>query len=240
MYLCRLVLWKQLFIIVLFIYLCRLLLRKEYNLSENKRYRNHNMLNLLVVRQVPLLLFVTDVWEVSASRSFCTNLFQCLVKLFCLFLLGILKIIIFLAQFVFFFAHFRNDVVWRLWDLGWRAIFIHNSAFFFSLLFPFFSSFSLFWNLFVLVFNKFATQSKADSSSVYPMERKFAWRAANSFFKFPSNFLHSHKIFPFICRETFLSSLFTNGAILCISKGWTRGSTSSERPPGSNHLQSQC
>ena len=61
-YLCRLGLWKQLFIIVLFIYLCRLLLRKEYfNLSGNKRYRNHNTLNLLDVRQVPLLLFVKDV-----------------------------------------------------------------------------------------------------------------------------------------------------------------------------------
>ena len=82
--------------------------------------------------------------------------------------------------------------------------------------------------LFVLVFNKLATRSKADSSSVYPMERKFAWRAENSFFKFPSNFFHSYKIFPFICREKFLSSPFTNGATICISKGWTRGSTSSE------------
>ena len=71
------------------------------------------------------------------------------------------------------------------------------------------------------------TRSKADSSSVYPMERKFAWRAANSFFKFPSNFFH--KIFPFICREKFLSSPFTNGATICISKGWTRGSMSSEK-----------
>ena len=74
-----------------------------------------------------------------------------------------------------------------------------------------------------------ATRSKADCSSVYPTERKFAWRAANSFFKFPYNFFHSHKIFPFICREKFLSSPFTNGATICISKGWTRGSTSSEK-----------
>ena len=64
------------------------------------------------------------------------------------------------------------------------------------------------------------TRSEADSSSVYPMERKFAWRAANSFFKFPSNFFHPFKIFPFICREKFLSSPFTNGATICISKGW--------------------
>ena len=112
---------------------------------------------------------------------------------------------------------------------GWRAIFIHDSVFFFSLLFSFFSSFSFFWNLFVLVFNKLATRSKADSSSVYPIGRKFAWRAANSFFKFPSNFLHSLKIFPFIYREKFLTSPFTNGATICISKGWTRGSTSSEK-----------
>ena len=49
-----------------------------------------------------------------------------------------------------------------------------------------------------------ATRSKADSSSVYPMERKFAWRAANSFFKFPSNFFHSRKIFLFTCRKKFL------------------------------------
>ena len=73
------------------------------------------------------------------------------------------------------------------------------------------------------------TRSEADSSSVYPMERKFAWRAANSFFKFPSNFFHPFKIFPFICREKFLSSPFTNGATICISKGWTRGSLSSEK-----------
>ena len=64
-----------------------------------------------------------------------------------------------------------------------------------------------------------ATRSKADSSSVYPIERKFAWRVTNSFFKFPSNFFHSHKIFPFICREKFLSSPFTNSATICISKG---------------------
>ena len=80
---------------------------------------------------------------------------------------------------------------------------------------------SLLVQLFVLVFNKLATRSKADSSSVYPIERKFAWRAANSLFKFPSNFLYSHKIFPFICREKFLSSPFTNGATICISKAWS-------------------
>ena len=88
---------------------------------------------------------------------------------------------------------------------------------------------SLLVQLFVLVFNKLATRSKADSSGVYPKERKFAWRAANSFFKFPSNFFHFHKIFPYICREKFLSSPFTNGATICIGKGWTRGSTSSEK-----------
>ena len=75
---------------------------------------------------------------------------------------------------------------------------------------------SLLVQLFVLVFNKLATRSTADSYSVYPMERKFAWRAANSFVKFPSNFFHSHKIFPFICKEKFLSSPFTNGATICI------------------------
>ena len=61
-----------------------------------------------------------------------------------------------------------------------------------------------------------ATRSKADSSSVYPMELKFAWRAANSFFKFPSNFFHSRKIFPFTCRKKFLSSPFTNSATIYV------------------------
>ena len=75
------------------------------------------------------------------------------------------------------------------------------------------------------------TRSEADSSSVYPMERKFAWRAANSFFKFPSNVFHSFRIFPFICREKFLSP-FTNGATICNSKGWTRDSSSSEKSSG--------
>ena len=81
----------------------------------------------------------------------------------------------------------------------------------------------------VLVFSKLVTRSKADSSS--PSKLTFHWihRAANSFFKFPSNFFHFFKIFPFICREKFLSSPFTNGATICISKGWTRGSSSSEK-----------
>ena len=100
---------------------------------------------------------------------------------------------------------------------------------------------SLLVQLFVLVFNKLATRSKADSSSVYPMERKFAWRAANSFFKFPSNFFHSRKIFLFTCRKKFLSSPFTNSAtIYVLAKVGPGILRALKRAPGPSHLLSRC
>ena len=174
--------------------------------------------------------------------SFCKNLFQCLVKLFCLFHLGILKIIIFPPQFVFFFAHFRDDVVWRSRDLLRMKgdLYPRLSLFLFSPFPIYFSSFSFFWNLFVLVFNKLATRSKADSSSVYPIERKFAWRAANSLFKLSSNFLHSHKISHVFAGKSSCRHRLQMVQPYVLAKVGPGVLRALKRASGPNHLRSRC